>query len=153
MRRRFREILNEPDFQRMVGLQTRTYGPGDVIVEEGAMGTEVYLILHGRVEVFAAVDHLGTPGRTMGIAKLAENDIIGELCLFDIEPRVASVVATRDCEMVVMDAISLGAFMDAHPAMGYWILKDIFSQVVQRMRQTTLRSNAITALYLNDCAE
>jgi CRP-like cAMP-binding protein len=153
MKLTFRDILQEPEFQRIVICEIKKYQTGDVIVEEGTSGTELYLILHGTAEVYAAVDHLGTPGRTAGIAKLAENDVIGELCLFDNQPRAASVIATGDCEIAMMDSQSLETFMDQYPAQGYWILKDIFAQVIQRMRQTTLRSNTITALYLNNFSE
>lgn len=153
MKLTFRDILQEPEFQRIVICDIKKYQAGDVIVEEGATGTELYLILRGTAEVYAAVDHLGTPGRTAGIARLAENDVIGELCLFDNQPRAASVIAASDCEIATMDGKSLEAFMDQYPAQGYWILKDVFAQVVERMRQTTLRSNAITALYLNNFSE
>ncbi len=154
MKPKFRDILREPEFQRIVANEIRNYRTGDVIVEEDTSSTELYLILKGTAEVYAAVDHLGAPGRKAGISKLAEDDVVGELSsLFEDQPRTASVVATGDCEIAVMESKSLGRFMDEHPIQGYWILKDIFGQVVRRMRQTTLRSNTILALYLNDCAE
>jgi CRP/FNR family cyclic AMP-dependent transcriptional regulator len=146
----FRDIVREAEFQRVAGCEIKTYQAGEVIVQEDAPGNEIYLILSGTAEVFAAVDHLGTPGRTAGIAKLHENEVIGELSLFDNQPRTASVIASSPCEIAVMDGPSLEVFMDANPDKGYWILKDIFAQVIKRMRQTTIRSNAITALYLND---
>ena len=152
MKLKFREILREPEFNSTVTCEIRNYRTGDVIVEEDTTSTELYLILSGTAEVYAAVDHLGAPGRQAAIAKLAENDVVGELsALFDDQPRTASVVATQDCEIAVMDSKSLARYMDEHPCEGYWILKDIFGQVVRRMRQATLRCNAITALYLNDC--
>ena len=151
---KFRDIFKEPEFERTVSSEVRYYRPGDVIVEEDTSSTELYLILKGTADVYAAVDHLGVPGRKMGIAKLAEDDVVGELsALFEDQPRTASVVASSDCEIAVIDSKSLARFMDEQPAQGYWILKDIFGQVVHRMRQATVRCNAITALYLNDCAE
>lgn len=151
---KFRDILKDPEFVRTVSSDIRHYRPGEVIVEEDTSSTELYLILKGTADVYAAVDHLGVPGRKAGIAKLAEDDVVGELsALFEDQPRTASVVASSDCEIAVIDSQSLARFMDEQPAQGYWILKDIFVQVVQRMRQATLRCNAITALYLNDCVE
>jgi hypothetical protein len=52
-----------------------------------------------------------------------------------------------------MDGRILTEYMDRNPERGYWILKEMFSQIVRRMRQTTLRSNTITAIYLNDNAD
>lgn len=153
MKLMFRDILQEAVFKRGVTCDIKTYRPGEVIVEEGSVGTEIFLVLRGTVEVYAAVDHLGTPGRTTGIAKLGQDEVFGELSLFEHQPRTASVVAIEDCEIAIMDGKTLEAFMDAHPGLGYWILKGLFAQTIERLRQTNLRSNAITALYLNDCAE
>lgn len=155
MKRTFREILQTPEFQKRVTCTIKTYQPGDMIVEEGSSNNnEMYLILSGTTKVRAAVDHLGTPGRTTGIAKLSENAVVGELSsLFEHHPRTASVVATTEVEVAMLDSASLETFMDENPAEGYWILKEIFSQVVNRMRETNLRSAAITALYLNEIAE
>jgi CRP-like cAMP-binding protein len=152
MQPKFRDILREPEFARVVTSEVRNYQSGEVIVEEDTSGDEIFLILKGTAEVYAAVDHLGTPGRKTGIAKLTEGNVIGELSvLFEDQPRTASVIATSNCEIAAMDSRSLAAYMDAHPAQGYWILKDVFTQLVGRMRQATLRSNTIMALYLNDC--
>ncbi|MGZ8218002.1 cyclic nucleotide-binding domain-containing protein [Methylomagnum sp.] len=154
MKRTFRDILQTPEFQKRVACTIKTYRPGDMIVEEGSSSNEMFLILSGDTEVRAAVDHLGTPGRTTGIAKLSENAVVGELSsLFEHHPRTASVVATTDVEAAMLDSASLENFMDENPAEGYWILKEIFSQVVNRMRETNLRSAAITALYLNEIAD
>lgn len=153
MKPMFRDILKEPVFQRSVNCEFKTFRAGEVIVEEGTVGTALFLILRGAVEVYAAVDHLGTPGRTTGIAKLGENDVFGELSLFEHQPRTASVVATENSEIAIMDGQSLETFMDDHPGLGYWVLKSLFAQTIERLRQTNLRSNAITALYLNDCGE
>lgn len=142
-------MLTDADFQRDVDFHIRLFPPGDVILREDDSGTEVYLVLSGNAEVHAAVDHLGVPGRSQVIGRIFENEVFGELALFDHQLRTASVVATSYCEVAVMDGGSLEAFMDSFPAKGYWILKDCFGQLAKRMRQATLRSSTITALYLN----
>jgi CRP/FNR family cyclic AMP-dependent transcriptional regulator len=153
MKTTFRDLLQDPEFKRSVPTEIRTFRAGDVIIEEGTLSTEVYLLLKGKAEVHVAVDQLDKSGRRVGIARISENEVIGELVLFDHEPRTASVVAVSDCEIAAMDGQVLSGYMDQNPAQGYWILKEMFSQVVRRMRQTTLRSNTITAIYLNDNAE
>ncbi|SMF95971.1 Cyclic nucleotide-binding domain-containing protein [Methylomagnum ishizawai] len=150
MQLKFRDILREPEFINSVRHEIKHYPAGATIIEEGSAGTEIYLILEGATEIYAAVDHLGPPGRTTEIARSNADAILGELSLFEHQPRTASVVATCDCQVAVIDGKSLESFMDRNPGLGYWILRDIFDQVVNRMRETTLRSNAITALYLND---
>lgn len=149
----FREIVQDPEFQRMVATEIRRYKAGEAIIEEGTQGTEVFLVLEGRSEVYATVEHPDDYRSQTGLARLSQNEVIGELALFDHEPRTASVIAVTDCEVAVMDGSVLASYMDQHPEQGYWMLKDIFSQVVRRMRQATLRGNTITALYLHDYAD
>lgn len=149
----FRDLLQEPQFKDTVPVDIREFPAGAIILEEGTPGSEVFLMLKGRAEVYVAVDQLDKSGRRAGIARIAEGEVLGELAMFDHEPRTASVVAVSDCEVAAMDGRVLSDYMDRNPAQGYWILKEMFSQIVQRMRQTTLRSNTITALYLNDNAE
>ena len=57
----------------MAGAPTRTFQPGDTIIQQGALGEVFYFLLEGEVEVFARrggsaealIDHLG-PGRHFG---------------------------------------------------------------------------------------
>lgn len=149
----FREIVQNPEFQHKVATEIRRYRAGDAIIEEGDQGTEVFLVLEGKAEVYATVEQPGDHEHRTGLARLAADEVIGELALFDHEPRTASVIAVTDCEVAVMDGQILASYMDQHPEQGYWILKNIFSQVVRRMRQATLRGNTITALYLQDYAD
>jgi CRP-like cAMP-binding protein len=153
MKTTFRDLLQNPQFQDSVPVEIRKFQAGDVIIEEGMPGSEVFLLLQGRAEVYVAVDQLDKSGRRAGLARIAEGEILGELAMFDHEPRTASVVAVSDCEAAAMDGRVLSDYMDQNPAQGYWILKEMFFQTIQRMRQTTLRSSTITALYLNDNAE
>lgn len=146
----FRDILNDAEFQRCCRCEVNRFEEGATIIEEGVPGSELYLILEGTADVLAAVDHLGEPGRTTGIAKLFSGDIVGELGLFADLPRTATVVATRPAEVAVMDGRELVAYMDTHPVEGYWILKEILFQVSRRLRETNIRCNTITALYFND---
>jgi CRP/FNR family cyclic AMP-dependent transcriptional regulator len=75
------------------------YDKGKVIVEEGQTGLRMYAVLEGVVTVFvnnSAVERLGPGG------------VFGELALLEQSPRLASVVAETDCELL---PISRQAFL------------------------------------------
>ena len=75
------------------------YDKGKVIVEEGQTGLLMYAVLEGVVGVFvnnSAVERLGPGG------------VFGELALIEQTPRLASVVAETDCELL---PISRQAFL------------------------------------------
>jgi CRP-like cAMP-binding protein len=149
----YRELLLNPEFQRAVPTEIRNFRAGEVIIEEGTVSSELYVLLEGKADVYAVIDLIDKPGQQIGISRIAEGEVAGELALFDQEPRTATVVAVADCKVAAMDGRILTEYMDRNPERGYWILKEMFSQIVRRMRQTTLRSNTITAIYLNDNAD
>ena len=39
-------------------------------------------------------------------------------------------------------------FMDSHPAKGYFILREIFMNLIMHMRNSTIRNKTILQLYL-----
>mmetsp|Transcript_28823 Transcript_28823/g.73049 ORF Transcript_28823/g.73049 Transcript_28823/m.73049 type:complete len:557 (-) Transcript_28823:91-1761(-) len=69
------------------------YRPGRVIIQEGdTRCDEMYVILHGAVEVTACGEFLGR----------LENDLFGEICVLDLlERRTANVVAATQCNCMV----------------------------------------------------
>ena len=70
---------------------------------------------------------------------------IGELSLFEAGPRLASVVAVQPCELLHFDAVALAGYLDAHPAFGYRLLKELFRILGDRLRQTDRRLGSLFA--------
>ena len=141
-----REILSDPEFRRVVGYQVRKYRTGQLIVEEGDPCAELFVVLEGAAAVYSAVEHQGRPGHWSELANFSAGDVIGELSLFDQQPRNASVAAASDCEVAVMDIRSLANYMDDNPGSGYWILKNLSLQAFERLRRTNQRYKALVAL-------
>jgi CRP-like cAMP-binding protein len=76
----------------------RRYVPeGAIIIEEGEMGTQAFLIQSGGVRVFTVHE-----GREIELARLGTGQIIGEMAMLSDGPRTASVQATEDCNLIVI---------------------------------------------------
>lgn len=75
--------------------QSPGFGPGEVIVHEGADGESLYIVLAGRVEVSKQLD-----GQTVVVRQLGEGEVFGEMTLFLDRPRSATVRAVEECRLL-----------------------------------------------------
>ena len=80
----------------------RRYQAGDVIIREGEIGDEAYLIASGTCEAWRTVDGARLPLRRMG-----PGEMFGETAIITSQPRSASVAAVGDVEVTVISRDTL----------------------------------------------
>ncbi|MDX2226432.1 MAG: cyclic nucleotide-binding domain-containing protein [Verrucomicrobiae bacterium] len=73
-------------------------GRGKQIVRQGEPGDSFFMVWNGRVEVFGN----GFAGQATAVAHLGGGDSFGERALLDNAPRVATIRAETDCELLVL---------------------------------------------------
>ena len=81
------------------------YETGDTIINQGDLGTSMYVVVDGRVKIFDGDEELGEHG---------ERAVFGELAALDPEPRAASVMAIEDCTLLRIDGDSLYDLMSGN---------------------------------------
>src|SRR5205809_274059 len=69
-----------------------TFGRGEPVIEEGAAGDSMFVMLRGAANVFVSKN-----GSKIQVAALAAGDCFGEMSLLTGEPRSATVRADGDC--------------------------------------------------------
>lgn len=138
-------ILRDPRFVEAGIADRRHYGPGATVIEEGSEERGVYVIESGCVRVFERIELDDSRHIQPGLCDLFAGDVFGELSLFESGPRLVSVVAVEPCELLEFDAIALGEYLDAHPAFGYPVLKELFTILGSRLRQTDRRLGSLFA--------
>jgi CRP/FNR family cyclic AMP-dependent transcriptional regulator len=143
-------LFDDPLFSKTVPFERTVYRKHDMILEEDDTGQDVYFILQGEVEVRSKIAYEDT--LVSGLARLRENDFFGELAMFDGEPRSAEVIALTDCEIAKIDGPNLIRFMDEYPEKGYFVLREIFMNLVRHLRQNNIRTKTVLQLYLNENA-
>src|SRR5579863_8684077 len=82
-------------------------GPGTRIIDEGARGDALYVILSGELEVSK-----NDEGRELILATRGPGEFLGEMSLLEQRPRTASVKAIRDSEVLAIDAETFGGLLD-----------------------------------------
>ncbi len=81
------------------GLPTKLFPAGQLLMEEGQPGEEVYIVQRGTVQVYQT-DRAS--GRRRGLATLGAGAVVGEASVFRASVRSASVVAVDDVQAVVV---------------------------------------------------
>ncbi len=134
-----RDITGARDFPEGMSWTRRPFESGEVLIREGDRDECLYIVEKGHLRVTDSVALEGQRVIQPGICDLGPGDLFGELCLFDSQPRSASVVAISDGELLEISAPHLHAWMDQHPDVGYRVLKELFDIQIQRLRRANRR--------------
>ena len=115
------------------------FEPNEVIVREGEQGASLYVVKQGRLRVTGRVELEQKRYVQPGICDLQEGDLFGEHCLFEPGHRSASVVGLTQGELLEIDGIRLGGYLDLHPDLGYVLLKRMFVTSSRRLGRANQR--------------
>lgn len=118
------------DIEKLI--HQRTYQPQDYVFKRQAPGEGMYIILSGKVEIFAN----DAQGVRNVFAVLGEGDFFGEMSLLDSEPRSASAIAIDHTILLGFFRPDLMSMLDRNPDLGNRILLNLAKVVVERLRKT-----------------
>ena len=104
---------------------TRTYLKGEPIFTRGDVGSELFVVLDGEIRV-----HLDHEGREVTLARIGPSMVLGEMAVFDEQPRSASAQASADTTVRVLRRDKLRAVVHEHPE----VLLDFIKNLSQRIR-------------------
>ncbi|XP_014271931.1 potassium/sodium hyperpolarization-activated cyclic nucleotide-gated channel 2 isoform X3 [Halyomorpha halys] len=90
-------------------LRYEVFQPGDIIIKEGTIGTKMYFIQEGIVDIVMANGEVAT--------SLSDGSYFGEICLLTNARRVASVRAETYCNLFSLSVEHFNAVLDQYPLM------------------------------------
>ena len=90
---------------------TRLFSPGEFIVKQGDETAELFIILRGEVSVVLETDKTAKE-----VTRLATGKFFGEMALVTGEKRKASVRASQECELLVIDHEGFRRILEETPA-------------------------------------
>jgi CRP-like cAMP-binding protein len=123
--------------------------PGNVIIEEGAMQTEVFVVISGKLEVRARQDD----GSEILLAQIGPGETLGEISLFDPGPAAATVSAVEFSQLWRIADADLMHFMEENPGAGNVLLRTLASILAQRLRQMNPRAFGLSTYAVVDSPE
>jgi CRP/FNR family transcriptional regulator, cyclic AMP receptor protein len=134
------ELLALPPSLRLLAARgmARSYRKGIVLIEEGSVGDNLYLILSGSLRAFSS----DARGREITYGVYGPGEYVGEMSL-DGGPRSASVITEEACRLVMVTRASLLTHISEHPEFAF----ELLTKVIRRARAATLSTKQLA---LND---
>jgi hypothetical protein len=115
---------------------TRHYVKGESIFRKGDVGAELYVVLEGEIRV-----HLDHDGHEVTLARHGPSKVVGEMSVFDDQPRSASAEATEDSTARVLRRDRMQAIVHEHPE----VLLEFVKNLSQRLRVMNEQLESATA--------
>ena len=113
-----------------INFRHRKFKKGDILMAEGDVGLESYIIVKGRVRV-----HKRKGKKNILISTLKEGDIVGEMSIITSGPRSATVVAMVNTEVMVLNQEVFIEYLKKSPP---WLTKT-FVTLVERLKTSTVK--------------
>jgi CRP-like cAMP-binding protein/anti-anti-sigma regulatory factor len=117
-------------------LVRRTFSPGEVVIEEGSLDRDLFLMSRGTVSV--KVDLPGQDRRRR-LASFSAGTVFGEVALLDQQPRSATVTADEEAVCYVLSEDAFHALVRDHHAIAIKLLTNLGRELSRRVR----RANAM----------
>jgi len=95
---------------------------GRVLVREGEVGFEVFMLLDGTASVTREGRHLAT---------LAAGDVVGELAVLSRQPRNATVTAETELRILAVTHAGLDQLLDDIPGLAKHLLYEVSARLVE----------------------
>ncbi|HEX2646828.1 MAG TPA: cyclic nucleotide-binding domain-containing protein, partial [Candidatus Dormibacteraeota bacterium] len=112
---------------------TRHYVKGEPIFRKGDPGSELFVVVEGEVRI-----HLDGGGNEVTLARHGSGSVVGEMSVFDEQPRSAGAQASVDTTVRVLRRDRLHAIVHEHPE----VLLEFVKNLSQRLRETNEKLQA-----------
>jgi CRP/FNR family cyclic AMP-dependent transcriptional regulator len=119
---------------------TRAFPKSTVLIHEGDVGDALYIILSGRVKVYAS----NQEGKEVVIDFHGPGEYVGEMSL-DGAPRSASVMTVEPTSCAIVNRAQFREFMRAHPDFAWHLIEKLIHRV--RVATENVKSLALSDVY------
>jgi len=106
---------------------------GKAIIAQGFRDAEMYIIVEGSVTVLKE----DVANREKVLSVITKGKVIGEMALFDGQPRSARIVANSDTTMLVLSRNNLDRLISDFPKLAAKLLLKLGALISQRLRLTS----------------
>lgn len=120
------------------------FADGEYIFREGDLGTEMYIIAEGKVEILNKMN-----GKEVVIAVLEKGDFFGEMSILEDMPRAASARALSATKLVQINGSTFDQMLRDNPEVAVRVMRKLsrrLRETDELLRGTTMYKNSSTPL-------
>lgn len=135
----FEELSDEEFSAVLARISLVRFERGETIIAHEARDKDVFLLLEGQ----ALANRYSLAGREISYRRLPPNSYVGELAVFDGEPRSVNIVALTDVTMGRLGGAAFRELMAAMPSLTHALLRDLSTRIRElsdRIYETTASS-------------
>jgi CRP-like cAMP-binding protein len=111
----------------MSGELGKVYHDGEIIVRQGEVGECMYVIQEGRVEILVEKD-----GKDVRLRVAERGEIIGEMAVFERQPRSATARALGESRLLTVDKKNFFRRIQEDPTVAFRIV-EIMAQRIREL--------------------
>jgi CRP/FNR family cyclic AMP-dependent transcriptional regulator len=141
----FGDVLANAKFQEGVGWRRFSLKSGEMIIRKGEEGRTLFFVEEGAVRVLGGAELEGNRRISPGLCDLGEGSVFGDVCLYGLRERTASVAALTDVRLLEIRSDMLSVYLDDHPVQGYLFLKALFQIMSNRFELANERIEQLLA--------
>ena len=115
-----------------------TYAAGDVIFRQGELGTEMFILQEGEVNV---VKHIN--GESHTLSHLEKGDFFGEMAVLESVPRTADAIAATDVRALVINGARFDEMLRKNPEVAVRIIRKYSKRLREAMKEGPMQLEGI----------
>lgn len=125
-------------------MSIRRLKDGEILVHEGEANTSMHIVTTGGLAVTTTTEE----GESVTLYVLKPGEFAGTRAFVDRTPRKATLRATGESEVYVLDPESFEALLDNHPHLVFGVMRSIFRTVHNTLMRIDME-NAQLVNYIN----
>jgi CRP/FNR family cyclic AMP-dependent transcriptional regulator len=121
-------------------MRGQNYGKDEIIIREGEVGGELFILLKGTIEISKQLTLAGVGGgdqRDKNVFRICDdsNEFFGEMSMFGSEERSATVRAITDTKLGMLTQDQVQVLAKEDPSLGYLLYYNIGHKIAENMRR------------------
>ncbi len=117
--------LDDRDRRKLAKLCTpKSFEPGDVLFEEGAMGLSLFIVTSGKVELYKTAGD-----KKVGLGTVDAGGVLGQIELLDDQPRAASAAALDATQCLLLTRDSFDTLVKKDPQIAWCLIPGMAGRI------------------------